>query len=95
LRSIVLNQFGASVGQSLGSHLVIASTLKLVHAGVGVSAPGGRTASLDAASDLASRRRNARRARHRGDGRAGAREDWRHGPERQQPEFGAGADAFT
>ena len=32
LRSLVLNQFGATVGQSLGSHLVIGSTVKLVHA---------------------------------------------------------------
>src|SRR5207249_413902 len=28
----VLSQFGATVGQSLGNHLVVASTLKLVHA---------------------------------------------------------------
>jgi hypothetical protein len=27
-----LNQFGATVGQSIGNHLVVASTLKLVHA---------------------------------------------------------------
>src|SRR4051794_30707831 len=33
LRSMVLNQFGASVGQSLGSHLVVASTVKLVNGG--------------------------------------------------------------
>ena len=32
LPSLDINQFGASVGQSLGDHLVVASTLKLVHA---------------------------------------------------------------
>ena len=31
MRSLVLNQFGATVGQSLGRHLVVGSTLKLVH----------------------------------------------------------------
>ena len=32
LPSFDIDQFGASVGQSLGDHLVVASTLKLVHA---------------------------------------------------------------
>jgi hypothetical protein len=52
LRTLVLNQFGATVGQSLGSHLVIASTVKLMNAGAvsEVQSPG--TASLDAAKDL-------------------------------------------
>jgi hypothetical protein len=52
LRSMVLDQFGASVGQSLGSHLVVGSTFKVLHAGA-VSAvfPAG-TASLDAATGL-------------------------------------------
>lgn len=49
LRSLVLNQFGATVGQSVGGHLVIASTLKLVHGSV-VSGPAG---SADASLDLA------------------------------------------
>jgi hypothetical protein len=31
-RPLVLNQFGATVGQSIGEHLVIGSTLKLLHA---------------------------------------------------------------
>ena len=30
LRSLVLNQFGATVGQSLGEHLVVGSTVKIV-----------------------------------------------------------------
>jgi hypothetical protein len=33
LRTMVLNQFGASVGQSLGSHLVVGSTFKVVNGG--------------------------------------------------------------
>jgi hypothetical protein len=51
LRSWVTNQFGATVGQSVGNHLVIASTLKLVRAGSTTSA-GGSTGSLDAAAAL-------------------------------------------
>ena len=33
LRSLTLNQFGATLGQSVGDHLVLASTLKLVTGG--------------------------------------------------------------
>jgi hypothetical protein len=52
LRALVLNQFGATVGQSVGNHLVIASTLKLVR-GFVVSGPAASTeASLDAAGAL-------------------------------------------
>src|SRR3954469_3415174 len=36
LGAIVLSQFGASVGQSIGSHLVIGSTVKLLTAGAAV-----------------------------------------------------------
>jgi hypothetical protein len=51
LRSIAMNQFGATVGQSLGSHLVVGSTVKVVNAGI---APGLATggASLDTAAGL-------------------------------------------
>lgn len=52
LRSIVLTQVGASVGQSLGSHLVIASTVKLVHAGATSQLQPAGTASLDGATGL-------------------------------------------
>jgi hypothetical protein len=52
LRALVLNEFGATVGQSVGNHLVIASTLKLVRGSI-VSAPAGDVASLDAAQALA------------------------------------------
>jgi len=51
LRALVLNEFGATVGQSVGNHLVIASTLKLVHGSI-VSAAAGGDASLDAADAL-------------------------------------------
>jgi hypothetical protein len=52
LRSLVTNQFGATVGQSLGDHLVVASTLKLVRAGSTTSAGGSAGGSLDAAAAL-------------------------------------------
>src|SRR6185503_18896899 len=51
LRALVLNEFGATVGQSIGNYLVIGSTLKLVH-GSNVSAPAGDNGSLDAAEAL-------------------------------------------
>src|SRR3954451_13642097 len=52
LRSAVLSQFGASVGQSIGSHLVIGSTVKLVTAGAVVQVRPAGTGSLDAAADV-------------------------------------------
>jgi hypothetical protein len=52
LRSLVLNQFGATVGQSVGQHLVIGSTLKLVRASVGADVRVPSAASLDEAERL-------------------------------------------
>lgn len=52
LQSLVLSQFGATVGQSLGNHLVVASTLKLVHGSVAMEIRPPAEASLDAAADL-------------------------------------------
>lgn len=52
VRTLVLNQFGASVGQSLGSHLVIGSTFKVVNGGAVSQIQTAATASLDAARDL-------------------------------------------
>jgi hypothetical protein len=45
---VVLNQFGATFGQSLSNHLVVASTLKLVRASVasGTAAPADVTYEL-------------------------------------------------
>jgi hypothetical protein len=52
LRSLTLNQFGASVGQSLGHHLVIATTAKLIHAGAVTQVRPAAEGSLDAAGEL-------------------------------------------
>jgi hypothetical protein len=52
LRTVVVNQFGATVGQSLGQHLVLASTVKLVRAGAGTDVRTRGTASLDSAEEL-------------------------------------------
>jgi hypothetical protein len=52
LRSLTLDQFGASVGQSLGQHLVVGSTLKLVRGRFGTSLRSPGTASLDEADRL-------------------------------------------
>jgi hypothetical protein len=52
LRSMLLTQFGVSAGQSLGSHLVIASTLKLLTAGAASQVQVAALGSLDTASSL-------------------------------------------
>jgi hypothetical protein len=52
LRSLVLNQFGATVGQSLGNHLVIGSTLKLVRGTLASAPVTAAEASLDRAAQL-------------------------------------------
>lgn len=52
LRSLVMSHFGATVGQSLGQHLVIASTVKLIRGSVATDLRAASSASLDAAADL-------------------------------------------
>ena len=52
LRSLATSEFGASVGQSLGNHLVIGSTLKLVRGGLALSTGTAAGDPLDAAGDL-------------------------------------------
>ena len=52
LRSLTLSQFGATVGQSLGSHFVIGSTFKLVTAGDAFLVQASGTASLDTATGI-------------------------------------------
>jgi hypothetical protein len=52
LSSFVLNQFGVTVGQSLGNHLVVASTVKLMRGGVGLAVRQASGTTLDAAGDL-------------------------------------------
>jgi hypothetical protein len=49
LRTLTLTQFGATVGQSLGQHLVIATTAKLVHAGAVTQVRPASEASLEVA----------------------------------------------
>jgi hypothetical protein len=51
VRARALSQFGVTVGQSIGNHLVLGSTLKLLRAGEW-SAVQAEPASLDAADDL-------------------------------------------
>jgi hypothetical protein len=52
LRSQILNQFGLTVGQSLGAHLVVASTLKLLRAGAAVDIQDRGAAGLATAESL-------------------------------------------
>ena len=52
LRAWATSQLGMSVGQSIGNHLVIASTLKLVRGGLARSSGGATGDPLDAAADL-------------------------------------------
>jgi hypothetical protein len=53
LRSMRLSQYGATVGQSLGEHLVLASTIKLTNGRLASSAVIPRSsASFDLADDL-------------------------------------------
>jgi hypothetical protein len=52
LRAVTLNQFGVTVGQSIGAHLVVASTLKLVRAGAAVDIQELGAAPLETAEEL-------------------------------------------
>jgi len=51
-RSLVVNEFGATVGQSLGEHVVVGTTLRLLYGNVASALSDAATASLDRASDL-------------------------------------------
>ena len=95
LRSRTLNQFGASVGQSLGSHLVVGSTFKLVSAGAASAVQTAAAGSLDAAAGI-----DPAGETHVGlDVGAmavfGAARVGLMVRNVKQPEFGVGADAFT
>ena len=95
LRSIVLNQFGASVGQSVGSHLVLASTFKLVRAGAASQVQPAASGSLDAATGI-----DPSGEMHAGldVGAMAMLGKARIGlmvRNVKQPEFGSGQDAFT
>ena len=55
LRSMILNQYGATVGQSLGEHFILASTIKLSNGRLALSEVMPRnTASFDLARQLES-----------------------------------------
>ena len=95
LRSLLLDRYGATVGQSLGNHLVVGSTFTLVSSGAASQVQPASTASLDAATGI-----DAAKETHVGldvgamatIGRA------RIGltvHNVTQPAFGSGADAFT
>jgi hypothetical protein len=95
LRTLTLDQFGATVGQSLGEHLVVGSTLKLVRGHSATSLESSGTPSLDEADALET------------DGETHAGLDVgvmaNFGPARlgltirnlRQPDFGSGPDAIT
>lgn len=57
LRSLSVSAFGSTVGQSIGDHLVVASTLKLLRGGVAGVNVAGAGEALDAADDLTVLRR--------------------------------------
>lgn len=52
LRSLALRTFGMTVGQSMGQHIVVGSTIKLVSAGASTSDVVAEDGTLDAADDL-------------------------------------------
>ena len=52
MTSLALQQFGATVGQSIGDHLVVGSTLKLLRGGLAAASGTLADASLDRASEL-------------------------------------------
>lgn len=52
LRALVLTQFGATVGQSLGEHVVVGSTVKLVSGGAAAAVQAPGTGTLDDADRL-------------------------------------------
>lgn len=52
LRSISYNRFGATIGQSIGRHLVIASTLALLNGGIGAATVPPSADNVEHASEL-------------------------------------------
>jgi F plasmid transfer operon, TraF, protein len=95
LASTTITQFGATVGQSLGQHFVIATTAKLIHAGAITQFRPAADGSLDAAAELDPE------GETKGGLDAGAMATF--GPVRvgvmvrnlTEPEFGTGVGSFT
>lgn len=52
VRSRSVTQFGATIGQSMGNHLVVGATLKLLRAGAATAAADGTNEPLDTGDDL-------------------------------------------
>src|SRR4051812_12675604 len=52
LRALAYSKFGVTIGQSIGDHLVIASTLGLLHGGIGSSAEAPGPDAVDHATDM-------------------------------------------
>jgi hypothetical protein len=53
-RTLVVNEFGATFDQSLGEHVVVGTTLRLLYGNVASAKSDAASASLDRASDLSS-----------------------------------------
>ncbi len=53
VRSVATSAFGATVGQSIGNHLVVASTVRLIRAGSVVSGDASASDALDQADEAA------------------------------------------
>jgi hypothetical protein len=51
VRSVATNAFGATVGQSIGNHVVVASTVRLLRAGAVVSSDAAAADALDRADE--------------------------------------------
>ncbi len=54
LRTFALHEYGVTIGQSLGTNLVVGSTLKLIHGGRAVSLVSGATTARDRLDDAGS-----------------------------------------
>lgn len=52
VRTLAVNQFGATVGQSLGDHVVVGATLKVLRGGVASQVADGSSEGLDVGDDL-------------------------------------------
>lgn len=95
LRSIVLHQLGATIGQSVGDHLVVGATVKLVYGSLGAASMPAAGASIDQAVDL----EGAGPVRAGADvGAMATLGQFRAGMTVRNltaPEFGSGVDAMT
>lgn len=94
VRSLAANQFGVTVGQSLGDHLVMASTFKLVRGGVTSSDAGGadRLGHAEGLDVLLHTRADLDLGVMASVGNARVGLSIRH---LREPEFGSGVDRLT